>query len=69
MQICGSKILEIWTENRTNQLNTTIKSTEQIADLHKLLKLYQQAAHNSTSFKNGTNQHRHGGMFWDLSTA
>ena len=43
MQICGSKILEIWTENRTNQLNTTIKSTEQIADLHKLLKLYQHS--------------------------
>ena len=43
MHFCESKILEIRTENRTNQLNTTIKSTEQIADLHKLLKLYQHS--------------------------
>ena len=68
MQICESKTLEIWTETKKNK-STQLNSTEQIADLHKLLKLYQQAAHNSTSFKNGTNQHRHGGMFWDLSTA
>ena len=62
MQICESKTLEIWTETKKNK-STQLNATEQIADLHKLLKLYQQAAHNSTSFKNGTNQHRHGGMF------
>ena len=62
MQICESKTLEIWTETKKNK-STQLNSTQQIADLHKLLKLYQQAVPQLNKLQDETNQHRHGGLF------